>query len=209
VNILSLRRNVLRIKELELKILGIKPLIVILVILNFLGALIGFVYYIEVIGLTVYSPIVWILIPDCPMAVLLLLVVYLQFDHQRFPNYNFFVYIQGIRAAMFTFLIISQFGSLDVEIVILGHLLLLVQAVAILPLLVGMKFSRRTIISISITIFNDITDFFGIIWIFKPTLAQLPTIQPLFSFFVAAIFGLDIMLILFGLGFIRFIDQES
>lgn len=201
--------NILRIKELELKILGIKPLIVILVILNFLGALIGFVYYIEVIGLAEYSPIVWILIPDCPMAVLLLLVVYLQFDNQRFSNYNFFVYIQGIRAAMFTFLIISQFGSLDVEIVILGHLLLLVQAVAILPLLVGMNFSRGTIISISVTIFNDITDFFGIIGFFKPTLAQLPTIQPIFFFFVVVIFGLDIILILFGLGFIRFIGQES
>lgn len=206
---LSLRMKVLRIKQLELRVLEKKPIILILIFLNFLGALIGFIYYNEIIGFTQYSPIVWILIPDCPMAVLLLLVVYLQFDNQRFPNYNFFAFIQGIRSAIFTFLIISQFGSQDVEIVVLGHFLLLVQAAAILPLLVDMKFSRGTIISIGITILNDITDFFGIFGIFEPTLAQLPTIQPLFPFFVGAIFGLDIILILFVLGFIRFIGQNS
>ncbi|MFX0052018.1 MAG: DUF1405 domain-containing protein, partial [Candidatus Hermodarchaeota archaeon] len=126
----------------------------------------------------------WILIPDCPMAVLLLLGVYLQFDKQRFYNYNFFVYIQGIRAAIFTFLIVSYFGSLNVEVVILGHILLLVQALAILPLLIGMEISRKTIIPIGITIFNDISDFFGFIGIIEPTLAQLPSIQPFFSFLV-------------------------
>jgi uncharacterized membrane protein YpjA len=206
---LTFRGNVLRIKQLELKILRLKPFIIILLILNFLGAFIGFLYYVDVIGLTQYSPLLWILIPDCPMAVLLLLGVYFQFDKQRFYNYNFFVYIQGIRAAIFTFLIVSHFESLNVELVILGHILLFVQAVAIIPLLIGMEFSRKIIIPIGITIFNDITDFFGFVGIIEPTLAQLPTIQPLFSFFVVVIFGLDIMLILFGIGFIRFMRQEA
>ncbi|MFX0174094.1 MAG: hypothetical protein ACFE9L_19610 [Candidatus Hodarchaeota archaeon] len=74
---LTFRGNVLQIKQLELKILGLKPFIIILLILNSLGAFIGFLYYVDVIGLTQYSPLLWILIPDCPMAVLLLLGVYL------------------------------------------------------------------------------------------------------------------------------------
>ncbi|MFX0174095.1 MAG: hypothetical protein ACFE9L_19615 [Candidatus Hodarchaeota archaeon] len=87
--------------------------------------------------------------------------------------------------------------------------MLIVQALVILPLLIGMEISRTTIIPIGITIFNDITDFFGFVGIIELTLAQLHTIQPLFSFFVVVIFGLDIMLILFGIGFIRFMRQEA
>ena len=206
---LSFRVYILRIQELELKILSLKPLVGILIISNFLGAFIGLLYYFNVIHLTQYSPIVWILIPDCPMAVLLLLGVYIQFENQRFSNYNFFVFIQGIRAAVFTFLIITNFGSLDPEIVILGHFLLLVQATAILPLLAGMKFSKGTLVAISITLFNDITDFFGITGIIEPTLAQLPTIQPLFPFFVFAIIGLDITLIFTGLGIAWYMGKKS
>ena len=205
---LPIRIYVLQIQKLELEILRMKPLIGLLMIGNSLGAFIGFLYYFDVIGLAQYSPILWILIPDCPMAALLLLGVYIQFDNQRFSNYNFFVFIQGIRGAIFTFLIISNFGSLDPEIVILGHFLLLVQAVAILPLLVGMKFTKRTLIPISITFFNDITDFFGIMGVIEPTLAQLPTIQPSYLIFVMAIFGLDIILILAGLGFAWLMGQD-
>lgn len=206
---LPLRAYVIQIQKLELEILRMKPIIGLLVIGNTLGAFIGFLYYFDVIGLAQYSPILWILIPDCPMAVLLLFGVYIQFDNQRFSNYNFFVFIQGIRAAIFTFLIVLNFGSLDPEIVILGHFLLLVQAVAILPLLVGMKFTKRTLIPICITFFNDITDFFGILGVIEPTLAQLPTIQPLYLFFVIVIFGLDIILILAGLGFVWLMGQDS
>lgn len=206
---ISLRASVLRIQKFELKFLRLKPLIGILMIGNFLGAFIGFLYYFNVVGLTQFSPILWVLIPDCPMAALLLLGVYLQFDNQRFLNYNFFVFVQGIRASIFTYLIISNFGSLDIEIVILGHFLLLIQAIAILPLMVGMKITKCTAIPISITMFNDFIDFFGIMGIFNPTLAQLPTIKPMFPFFVTVIFSLDIILILIGLGFTRVMNQES
>ncbi|MFX0121123.1 MAG: DUF1405 domain-containing protein [Promethearchaeota archaeon] len=200
--------SILRIQEFELKLLASKPLIIILMIANFLGAFIGFLYYFNVVGLPQFSPIFWVLIPDCPMAALLLLGVYLQFDNQRFLNYNFFVFIQGIRAAFFTYLIILNFGSLDIEIVILGHFLLLIQAIAILPLLVNMKITKITAIPISITLFNDYTDFFGFLGIFKPTLAQLPTINPLFPFFVTAIFSIDLILILIGLGFVIVMNRE-
>ncbi|MHA2224299.1 MAG: DUF1405 domain-containing protein [Candidatus Hodarchaeales archaeon] len=206
---LSFRAYILRIQKLELKILGLKPFVGILIIGNFLGAFIGFLYYFNVINLAQYAPILWILIPDCPMVVLLLLGVYIQFENQQFSNYNFFVFIQGIRAAFFTFLIITNFGSIDPEIVILGHFLLLVQAIALLPLLADLKFSKGTLISISITIFNDITDFFGIPGIFDSTLAQLLTIQTLFPFFVISIFGLDFILILTGLGFAWYMGKKS
>ncbi|MHA2245793.1 MAG: DUF1405 domain-containing protein [Candidatus Hodarchaeales archaeon] len=179
-----------------------------MIIGNLLGALIGFFYYFNVIGLIPYSPILWVLIPDCPMAVLLLLGVYIQRDGQYFLNYNFFVFIQGIRAAIITFLIILNFGSLDVEIVFLGHFLLLVQAIAILPLLTEMKFNKGTLSVIGITLFNDIFDFFGFLGFFKPTLAQLPNIQPMLPWLVIVIFGLDIVLILIGLGFAWFMNEE-
>ncbi len=204
----SLRFYIHRFHQFELKILALKPLIAILMIGNLWGAFIGLLYYYEVIGLTQYSPVLWILIPDCPLAVLLLLGVYFQFDDQRFSNFNFFSFIQGIRAAILTYLIILNFGSLDTEIVVIGHFLLLVQAMAIFPLLLDMKFTKGTLVTISITLFNDISDFFGIIGITEPTLAQLPTIQPLFSLFVIIIFGLDIFLIFVGLGFARFMNQE-
>lgn len=200
----------LRIQKLELELLGIKPLTGILLIGNFMGAFIGFLYYFDIIGLTQYSPILWILIPDCPMAVFLLLGVYIQFDKQRFSNYTFFVFIQGIRASILTYLMFINYGSIrDNEIVALGHLLLFIQAAAILPLLIGMKFTKGTFISIGITFLNDLTDFFGILGITKPTLAQLPTIQPMFSSYVIAIFALDFFLILIGLGFARIMDQEA
>ncbi|UCE14527.1 MAG: hypothetical protein JSV04_04950, partial [Candidatus Heimdallarchaeota archaeon] len=84
-----MRKYIQRIQELELELLGFKPFIGILLIGNLIGAFIGFLYYFDIIGLTQYPPILWILIPDCPMAVLLLLGVYIQFDNQRFSNYNF------------------------------------------------------------------------------------------------------------------------
>jgi len=94
----------------------------------------GFFYYFNVIGLTQYSPILWILIPDCPMAVLFLLGVYTQKENQNFANYNFFVFIQGIRGAILTFLMITSFESIDIEIVVIGHSLLIIQAIFILLL---------------------------------------------------------------------------
>lgn len=190
----------------ERKILRIKAIIAILTISNFVGAVIGFFYYFNVIGLTQYSPILWILIPDCPMAVLLLLGVYIQKEKQNFANYNFFVFIQGIRGALLTFLMISLFESTDIGIVVIGHSLLLIQAISILPLLADMELNRGTIIVIVITLLNDISDFFGLFGLFYPTLAQLPTIQSIFPFFVSVIFGLDIILILTGIGFTKLMD---
>ncbi|UCE14902.1 MAG: hypothetical protein JSV04_06910, partial [Candidatus Heimdallarchaeota archaeon] len=108
------------------------------------------------------------------------------------------------------YLMFINYGTIrDNEIVALGHILLFIQAVAILPLLIGMKISKGTLISIAITFFNDLTDFFGILGITKPTLVQLPTIQPLFPSFVIVIVGLDIILILIGLGFARIMDQNN
>ncbi len=197
-----------RIQRFELRILGKLPFIGIMILGNFLGALIGFLYYFDVIGLAQYHPILWILIPDCPMSVLLLIGVYIQRDNQRFANYNFFVFIQGIRAAVITFLIILNFGSMDIEIVFLGHFLLLFQAITILPLLIDMKFNKGTLIVIGITLFNDVSDFLGILGFFDPTLAQLATIQPIFLQFAIVIFSLDIFLILIGLGFTRFMSKK-
>ena len=133
------------------------------------------------------------------MAVFLLLGVYVQKDKQKYLNYNFFAFIQGIRNAFLAFLIISNFESIDIEIVIIGHVLLLIQAIAIIPLLIKMELNKGTVLAITITVFNDISDFFGIFGIYEPTLAQLPTIQPLFAFFVLFIFGLDIFLIIIGI----------
>ena len=78
--------------------------------------------------------------------------------------------------------------------------------IVILPLLADMKLNRGTIMVIVITFLNDISDFFGLFGLFYPTLAQLPTIQPLFPFFVSAIFGLDVILILTGIGFSKLMD---
>lgn len=203
-----LREFFQRIHIFEKRILGNSLFIAIMIIGNLLGAIIGFFYYFDVIGLFQYSPILWVLIPDCPMAVLLLLGVYLQRDSQYFLNYNFFVFIQGIRGSIITFLIILNFGSIDVEIVFLGHFLLLVQAITILPLLTEMEFNKGTLIVIGITLFNDIFDFFGFLGFFKPTLAQLPNIQSMLPWLIFVIFGLDIILILIGLGFAWFMSEE-
>jgi len=187
-----------RIQIWELRFLSNKYLVFILVIGNAMGAIIGFIYYIDVIGIEKYPIILWVLIPDCPMAVLLLLGVLFQRNNQRYINYNLFTYIQGIRGAIITFLIISNFSSLDIEIVVIGHTLLLVQAFLILPLIIRKGLSRKTIIPIGITIFNDFSDFFGF-GIYKPTLAQLPTIQEIVEVFFLLILLLDLFLIVIGL----------
>ncbi|MFW9904995.1 MAG: DUF1405 domain-containing protein [Candidatus Thorarchaeota archaeon] len=180
------------------------PLFIIIVILgNFLGSIIGFFYYFNVIGLFQYSPFLWILIPDCPMAVLLFLGVYFQRNNQRFRNFNFFVFIQGIRAATITFIFIAFFESLDFPIVFLGHFLLLLQALAILPLLIDLELNKGTLITIGITLINDISDFMGFLGVFPPTLVQLSTIQPVFPWFGILIVIIDIFLILIGLSFAK------
>ncbi len=195
--------------EFEQRFLEKNWLILLLIAGNFLGALIGFNYYINVIENTSdFSPILWLLIPDCPMAAFLLVGFYLQRDKQHFLNYDFFVFIQGIRSAIFTYLIIMNFDTIDVEIVILGHTLLLIQAILILPHLKNMVITKGTFLVIFLTFFNDFMDFFGLFSVFPPTLAQLPTIKPMFFIFVFLIVGLDIFLTAIGLGF-RYFYQTN
>ena len=198
-----------QVQGIELKFFESTLLINILILGNFLGSIIGFFYYIEVIGLFQYSPIIWILIPDCPMAVLLLLGVYFQRDNQRFVNFNFLVFIQGIRAAVITIFFITFFESLDFPIVFIGHFLVLLQAIAILPLLVEMELSINTFITIGITFINDVSDFVGIPGFFDPTLVQLSTIQPVFPWFGIFIFLFDVILIFAGLGISRLMSSPE
>jgi len=175
-------------------------LILLLIISNLLGAIIGFYYYIEIIGITTnFPPILWLLIPDCPMAVLILVGFYLQRDDQRYLNFDFFVFIQGIRGAIFTYLIIMNFPSDDIEIVFLGHTFLLIQSIFILPFLKNLHITKGTFLVIFVTLFNDFMDFFGFFSLLPPSLAQLPTIQPMFLPFVLIIFGLDCLMIIVGL----------
>jgi uncharacterized membrane protein YpjA len=184
----------------EQRLLGKKWLILVLFISNLLGAIVGFNYYIEIIDITSdFPPILWVLIPDCPMAVFLLIGFYLQRDDQHFLNFDFFVFIQGIRGAIFTYLIVMNFPSIDIEIVILGHTFLLFQAFLILPFLKDLQINKGTFLVIFLTLFNDFMDFFGFFSLFPPTLAQLPTIQPMFFAFVVLIVGLDCLMILIGL----------
>jgi uncharacterized membrane protein YpjA len=176
-----------------------KWLLLILIVGNLVGAFIGFQYYINVIGITDFPPYLWILIPDCPMAVFLLIGFYLQGDRQKYLNYNLFVFIQAIRGAIFTYLIVVNFSSLDIEIVIIGHTALFLQALLILPFLKDLRFNKGTFFVIFLTFFNDFMDFFGFFSLTSPTLAQLPTIQPMFEFFLVIIVGLDLLMILTGL----------
>jgi hypothetical protein len=195
--------------EFEQQLLSKNWIILSLIIGNFIGALVGFDYYIKVIGVTSNFPaILWVLIPDCPMAVFLLVGFYLQQDNQRFLHYDFFVFIQGIRSAIFTYLIVMNFSTIDVEIVIIVHTLLLFQAILILPHLKNMLISKGTFLVIFLTLFNDFMDFFGLFSVFPPTLAQMPTIKPMFFIFVFLIVGLDILLIIIGLGF-RYLYQTD
>ncbi|MHA2156340.1 MAG: DUF1405 domain-containing protein [Candidatus Hodarchaeales archaeon] len=183
----------------ERRVLSNKWFLFLLITGNLLGALIGFQYYFDVIGITDFPPYLWILIPDCPMAVFLLIGFYIQGDDQRYLNYNFFVFIQGVRGAIFTYLIVANFLSLDLEIVVLGHTFLLLQAFLTLPFLANLQVTKATIFIIFLTFFNDFMDFFGFFSLTPPTLAQLPTIQPMFSFFLVTIIGIDILMVFIGL----------
>lgn len=195
--------------NLEQKLLKKKWLILLLIISNFLGAIIGFNYYLEIIDITTdFQPMLWLLIVDCPMAVLLLVGFYLQRDDQRYLNFDFFVFIQGIRGAIFTFLIIMNFSSIDIEIVVLGHALLLFQAILIFPYLKNLQITKGTFLVIFITLINDFMDFFGFFSLFPPTLAQLPIIQPMFFTFVFLIIGLDCLMIIVCLSF-RYLYQTN
>lgn len=196
------------LKSLEAKerrFLSIRPLLIILILGNLIGALIGFLYYFETIRMAeLYHWAIWILVPDCPMAVFLLCFVYLQGENQRFGNYNYFAFIQGIRGAVITFLLITNFSSIDIEIVIVGHLFLMLQSIAILPLLINMKLGIGTVIAVLVTVVNDFLDFFGVVGLFQPTLAQYPTFAPRFSLFITTIWGLDFILIIIGIGIAYF-----
>lgn len=195
--------------EFEQRLLGKNWIVLSLITGNFIGAMVGFIYYINIIGITSDFPaILWVLIPDCPMAVFLMVGFYLQQDNQRFLHYDFFVFIQGIRSAIFTYLIIMNFPTIDIEIVIIGHTLLLIQAILILPHLRNMLISKGTFLVIFLTLFNDFMDFFGLFSVFPPTLAQMPTIKPMFFIFAFLIVGLDVLLIIIGIGF-RYLYQTN
>ena len=195
--------------EFEQRLLGKNWIVLSLIAGNFIGAMVGFIYYINIIGITSDFPaILWVLIPDCPMAVFLMVGFYLQQDNQRFLHYDFFVFIQGIRSAIFTYLIIMNFPTIDIEIVIIGHTLLLIQAILILPHLRNMLISKGTFLVIFLTLFNDFMDFFGLFSVFPPTLAQMPTIKPMFFIFAFLIVGLDVLLIIIGIGF-RYLYQTN
>ncbi|MHA1969017.1 MAG: DUF1405 domain-containing protein [Candidatus Hodarchaeales archaeon] len=184
-------------------------LVLVLAIGNFLGAVIGFIYYFDIIGFTsLYHPIFWILVPDCPMAALLLVGVYLQKDNQSFGNFNFLVFIQSIRGAAITYLLVLNFPSIDIEIVMIGHTLLIVQALAIVPLFSKLELNRWTLITILITGLNDFIDFFGLFNVTNPTLAQYSTFKPLFSTFVFIIYSLDFILICIGLVLSKFLSRK-
>ena len=143
------------------------------------------------------------------MAVLLLVGFYLQRDKQNFLNYDFFVFIQGIRGAIFTYLIVMNFTTIDIEIVILGHTLLLIQAILILPHLKDMIITKGTSLVIFLTFLNDFLAFFGLFSVFPPTLVQLTTIEPMFDLFVLVIVGLDVLLIGIALKFQYLYQSES
>ncbi len=205
-----IRTKLLAIAELELKILSSTPLVIVLAIGNFLGAFFGFIYYFDIIGFTsLYHPAFWILVPDCPMAALLLVGVYLQKDNQSFGNFNFLVFIQSIRGAVITYLLVFNFPSIDREIVIIGHTLLILQALAIIPLFSKLELNRWTLLIILITAFNDFTDFFGLLAFANPTLAQYNTFKPLFTTFIFIIYSLDIILICIGLAFSKFLNKKT
>jgi uncharacterized membrane protein YpjA len=205
----AIRTRLLSIAEFELKILSSAKLVLVLAIGNFLGAVIGFIYYFDIIGFTsLYHPIFWILVPDCPMAALLLVGVYLQKDNQSFGNFNFLVFIQSIRGAAITYLLVLNFPSIDIEIVMIGHTLLIVQALAIVPLFSKLELNRWTLITILITGLNDFIDFFGLFNVTNPTLAQYSTFKPLFSTFVFIIYSLDFILICIGLVLSKFLSRK-
>ena len=206
----AIRKNLFLIAELERRLLSSSKLVVILAFGNFLGALIGFIYYFEIIGFSsMYHPIFWILVPDCPMAALLLVGFYLQKEDQKFGNYNFFVFIQSIRGAVITYLLVFNFPSLNTEIVMLGHTMLIVQALAIVPFFSKMEINKGTLIAIIITAFNDFTDFFGLFNFVNPTLAQYSIFKPLFTPFVIVICGLDVLLICIGAGLSKFLNEKA
>lgn len=198
-----------KILTIENQLLGKKWLISILIIGNFLGAIIGFDYYLNTIGIDEYHPILWLIIPDCPMATLLLVGFYLQGKNQRYHNFNLLALVQGVRGALFTYLIVSNFPSIDIGIVMLGHSLLLIQAFLILPQLLKLEVNKATGIIILITFLNDFLDFFGFLTIIPPTLAQLPTIEPMFIQFVIVISTLDIIMLLLGILLQKIVLQES
>lgn len=197
-----------KILIIENQLLEKKWLIFLLIIGNFIGAIIGFDYYVNIIGIENYHPLLWLLIPDCPMATLLLVGVYLQGRNQRYQNYNLLVFVQGVRSAIITYLIVFNFPSIDIEIVMIGHSLLLLQALLILPQLLKFSVNKGTGVVILIILLNDFLDFFGFLSFIPPTLAQLPTIEPMFVLFVSVIVSLDIAMLLLGL-FLHKIEEQT
>ncbi|MHA2074605.1 MAG: hypothetical protein ACW97X_08300, partial [Candidatus Hodarchaeales archaeon] len=107
-----------------------------------------------------------------------------------------------------TYLLVLNFPSIDIEIVMIGHTLLIVQALAIVPLFSKLELNRWTLITILITGLNDFIDFFGLFNVTNPTLAQYSTFKPLFSTFVFIIYSLDFILICIGLVLSKFLSRK-
>lgn len=163
--------------------------ITILFLGNLSGAIIGFYYYSMWFPefFTSLNFFLWIFVADCPMSAFLFLGFLIQKKEKTYANYNNFVFIQMIRSMVFTYLIILFYGSLDFEIVVIGHFLLFIEALLILPYI---RINKNYIYVVFLVLINDVLDFFG------GTLAQLDTIQPLFTFYMTSIICLDVILII-------------
>ncbi|MHA2032602.1 MAG: DUF1405 domain-containing protein [Candidatus Kariarchaeaceae archaeon] len=192
-----------KIIETENKLLGTKWLIFLLVAGNLFGAILGFNYYLNIIGIGNYHPILWIFIVDSPMATFLLLGFFLQGRNQRYHNFNLLAFVQGIRSPIFTYLFVFNFPSIDIELVIIGHTLLLLQTFLIIPQLSNLRINKGTGLVVLITLLNDFLDFFGFLSFIPPTLAQLPTIEPMLIVFMITILSLDILTLLIGINLHR------
>lgn len=154
-----------------------------IIIINTIGALIGFLFYLETIPLY-GSDVPWFLlifVPDCPMITIFFNFFLLGPRNSSDDRYNSFwavfygflflsLFRNGFLSLYYTFTIRSQLW----ELVIISHAGLILEAIVMLWY-IEINYKEIIVITI-ITVTLEILDFAG--WfLFPPTLIQLNSIQ--------------------------------
>ncbi|MDD1721520.1 MAG: DUF1405 domain-containing protein [Euryarchaeota archaeon] len=142
------------------------PLIVIIILINLAGTLVGFFYYWDQISTS--SPSIWLFIPDCPLYVLLaaiVLALYLT-TKRRSDLVNFITAIGLLKYGTWTALVVLGFSTFyfAIDSALYGAIAIMHIGMAlefVLPLFLIRRVQRGFVVLALLWFFaNDIADYY-------------------------------------------------
>lgn len=154
------------LSEISGRIFGSREILIVLITVNLIGFIAGIYYYLD--EFAVSSPLLWIIIADCPLSVILFSVIcYRYFAGKIVPDLlALFTSVYLIKYGIWTISAIILYWDLYVQAgeIILGsvnfllHIGLVLEGIILLPK--AGRNAYNTVIALSLCLLNDLSDYF-------------------------------------------------